>query len=269
MDKGIILSGFTPVRREPSEKSEMTSQVLFGETFDILESGKEWSLIKSDFDGFEGYISSQGIYRLFDTLYTAAGKQIACNQVTPVIRLKTNQQILLPAGSVAPIIRDSRFEINGEFFGVNNHQDFLLPDSRVSIEKIAGLLISVPYLWGGRCGFGFDCSGLSQFLSRVRGFHLPRDSYQQALTGENVNFIHEALPGDLAFFDNMEGEINHVGIFLEQGRLIHASGYVRIDRIDQQGIFNMEKGKYSHHLRVIKRPKNTSSSPGEPQGIID
>ncbi|HDR67909.1 MAG TPA: hypothetical protein ENN61_02535 [Bacteroidaceae bacterium] len=254
MDKGIILHGFVPVRGEPSERSEMTSQVLFGESYDILEFNKEWSFIRLHFDDYQGWITNSAVSRLIQDDTPPDAQRIVIAQTAVVTREKTNQRVLLPAGSVTGITEKNDFNLNGELFRMAGPEQYIKPDPSNDLEPIIQQLISIPYLWGGRCGFGFDCSGLTQFLSRIKDVKLPRDSRQQAQKGININFMHETMQGDLAFFDNAEGEITHVGMILEGGRIVHASGYVRIDRIDQQGIFNVEKERYSHKLRVIKRP---------------
>ena len=109
-----------------------------------------------------------------------------------------------------------------------------------------------PYLWGGRAFYGIDCSGLTQVVYKIFGIRITRNSYQQIKMGHTVEFIREAQPGDLAFFDDKEGNIKHVGILLDQKRIIHASGLVRIDKIDHQGIYHEGKNKYTHKLRLIK-----------------
>jgi cell wall-associated NlpC family hydrolase len=128
-----------------------------------------------------------------------------------------------------------------------------MPESKVDLEEVARGLLNAPYLWGGKTFYGIDCSGLVQVVYKTAGIFLPRNASQQMETGQVVSFVEEAKSGDLAFFDNEAGEIVHVGICLGQGRILHASGAVRIDALDHQGIYNAETRKYSHHLRVIKR----------------
>ena len=114
------------------------------------------------------------------------------------------------------------------------------------------MYLNAPYLWGGRSPLGIDCSGFTQMVYRLQGVDLPRDAYQQAEVGTTLSFVEESEAGDLAFFDNNEERITHVGIILENNHIIHASGKVRIDRIDQQGIFKKELGTHTHKLRLIK-----------------
>ena len=121
------------------------------------------------------------------------------------------------------------------------------------IVSTAFLYLNAPYLWGGKSPFGIDCSGFTQMVYKLCGYKLLRDAYQQSNQGDALSFIEESEPGDLAFFDNEEGKIIHVGIIMENNYIIHASGKVRIDRLDHLGIYNAEQNKHTHRLRVIKK----------------
>ena len=142
-------------------------------------------------------------------------------------------------------INTAQFEFEGT--KANGIQD------KSKLINTAFLYLNAPYLWGGKTPFGIDCSGFTQMVYKLNGYNLFRDASQQATQGEALSFIEESEPGDLAFFDNEEGNIIHVGIIMENNYIIHASGKVRIDRLDHLGIFNPETQKHTHKLRVIKK----------------
>jgi len=119
--------------------------------------------------------------------------------------------------------------------------------------KTAFLYLNAPYLWGGKTPFGIDCSGFTQMVYKLNGHKLLRDASLQATQGEALSFIEESEPGDLAFFDNNEGLITHVGIIMQDNYIIHAHGKVRIDRLDHSGIYNVDSRTHTHKLRVIKK----------------
>ena len=121
------------------------------------------------------------------------------------------------------------------------------------LVKTAFMYLNAPYLWGGKTPFGIDCSGFTQMVYKLNGYSLLRDASQQATQGEALSFIEESEAGDLAFFDNDEGVITHVGIIMEDNYIIHSSGKVRIDRLDHLGIFNPDTQRHTHKLRVIKK----------------
>ena len=169
---------------------------------------------------------------------------------------KGYSNFLIVAGSSLPFYKASgnSFRIGEETYTIQG--DRILP-VRKNIRNIlienALKYFNSPYLWGGRSPFGVDCSGFTQILYKMVGLQIPRDASQQAIIGENITFVEEALPGDLAFFDNEDGKIVHVGVIWEKNKIIHSSGKVRIDNIDHFGIFNIDTGRYSHQMRLMRR----------------
>ncbi len=251
----ISVYSFIPVRREPSEKSELVTQILFGETFVVTEKTEKWAKIKMDFDGYEGWIDAKLVFSVAPTEYELWKSANAWMVPTPKIKIVQD-------GSSAPMVipAGSRIVFNGHemnSFSIGKNEYFIsgpVPNNKeVSIRDVATSLLHTPYLWGGRSYFGIDCSGFSQIVFKINGYWLPRDAYQQIELGNNVSFVEEAKIGDLAFFDDEEGNVVHVGVCLGKGQIIHSYGEVRIDHLDHQGIFNKEINKYSHKLRVIKR----------------
>ncbi|WP_027375750.1 C40 family peptidase [Kaistella palustris] len=234
MNKGICKVSVAPLRAEASHQSEMTSQLLYGETLDILQTGRRFLKIKMHFDGYEGWVDAQQIATLSDTDF-AARKCTVATQPVGIYEL-ADGQTLLSIGS-----------------DINSKTDITLEGPTCeTVSNTAKLFLNVPYLWSGRSFFGIDCSGFVQMVFKLHGVSLPRDSRQQAEMGEVLSFIEESKPGDLAFFDNDEGVITHVGIMLQDQKIIHAYGKVRIDSLDSSGIFNEELKKHTHKLRFLR-----------------
>lgn len=235
MNKGICNVTVAPVRAENSDKAEIVTEILFGESADILEAVKNWTRIKMHYDGYEGWIDTKQLKPVTD-------EELAKRKVTVVTEdfasvLMNDGKTLLSMGSEV------------EFPAVASRRSH---DLRESIALAAREFLNVPYLWGGKSFFAVDCSGFTQLVYKIHDIKLPRDTYQQAEVGVPLTFVEESQPGDLAFFENPEGKIIHVGIMLENQKIIHASGKVRIDILDSTGIFNKEMNKHTHKLRVIK-----------------
>ena len=231
MEKYYCSVSVSPIRAEVSEKSEMTSQILYGETCEIIKTEGLYSKIKMDFDGYEGWVNSSVLKK--------ENSEISKNLVTQnygVFDLPDGRNLLSLGSEVA-------FET--ENFVDNNN-------IRESLVESAKKFINVPYLWGGRSYFGIDCSALVQLVYKIHGIALPRDADKQAELGEARDFVEESEPGDLAFFEDETGFISHVGLVLSPFELIHASGKVRIDSLDFSGIYNAEKNKHTHKLRMVK-----------------
>ena len=243
-----------PIRIEPDERAALETQVLFGEVFHVLEQHPGWCRIRLDFDGYEGWVDEKVVIPCRDKEIEMWQSQPGIIVPSPFIKL-----IREPDKSIQIISAGSRIVFNGEdrnSFVIGQREYYLqnaIPDRKPDLEEVAKGFLNASYLWGGRNFFGIDCSGLTQVVFKIMGKALPRNASQQIECGRMVSFVEEARAGDLAFFDNENGDIIHVGICLGQGRILHASGEVRMDHLDHQGIFNREKQKYTHHLRVIKR----------------
>lgn len=249
IDTGLSLQGFVPLRHEPYGRSEMVSQVLFGEAVDILDDDGKWLFVRCRFDGYEGWLDAKSLVRSHDL----PGQEVRLADRNFEVMDENGRPLLrLPAGSVIPGKDGDRFSLSGKTFILDPDHSFRSPGD-YTIEELVDGVMGVPYIWGGRSGFGFDCSGLVQYVFRALGSDLPRDAVEQSALGHTLGFINEARAGDLAFFDDAEGLIHHVGMIMGEGYILHASGRVRIDRIDQQGIYDREKGEYTHKLRVLKR----------------
>lgn len=257
MEKGIALQGYIPMRIEPSDTSEMVSQVLFGEEFRILDKNGKWQLLSLDFDGFEGWVRQDSFYAFNPEneadMKPIRGVTMVSDPSFTIRSHKQSAQVILPAGSVLPEMDGKNVSLKGFEYEIPTREGLITPGPGIDPERIGAGLISVPYIWGGRSGFGFDSPGLVQMLCRMMGITIPRLCDLQAKLGINVNFLHETNKGDLAFFDNEEGDLIHVGMVLDKGRILHSSANVRIDNLDQQGIYNCEKEAYTHKLRLIKR----------------
>jgi cell wall-associated NlpC family hydrolase len=255
MSYGICPLSLIPVRIEPAHRSEQVSQLLFGETFTVIEAHADWLRIRCSLDDYEGWIQRVQSFELTLTEFTELQKQksfLNYDLVQILINHQSITSVLL--GSQLPWYRSGSCRIGNTAytFEGNARQPDSLVTGKTVVEN-AYMYLNAPYLWGGRSPFGIDCSGLTQMAYKLCGVPLKRDAWMQAEMGQTVHLLDETQPGDLAFFDNEEGRIIHVGILTAKNRIIHASGQVRIDSIDHYGIFNAEARRYTHNMRIIKR----------------
>lgn len=235
MDKGICIVTVAPVRAENSDRAEIVTEILYGESADILEVNKNWTKIKMHYDGYEGWMDTKQIKPVTEEYLASRKVAMITEDFSSVMTLEG--KTLLSMGSEV------------EFPAVASRRSH---DVRESIALTAKEFLNIPYLWGGKSFFAVDCSGFVQLVFKIHNIKMPRDTYQQAEVGEALSFVEESQPGDLAFFENSEGKIIHVGIMLDNQKIIHASGKVRIDTLDSSGIFNKEMNKHTHKLRVIR-----------------
>ncbi|MGB6267416.1 MAG: C40 family peptidase [Olleya sp.] len=247
MQFGICNLSIIPLRLETSDTSELVSQVLYGDTFKVLEQRKQWSKIRLAFDKYEGWIDNKQYVEITEEQYKHINHQPfqLSTDLVEFVQDENHQLNTIVLGSVLSGLKLLGHTFDGP--SINNK------NPKTDIVSTAFKYLNVPYLWGGKTPFGIDCSGFTQMVYKLCGYKLLRDASQQATQGEALSFIEESEPGDLAFFDNSEGNIIHVGIIMQDNYIIHAHGKVRIDRLDHTGIYNAEKRMHTHKLRVIKK----------------
>jgi hypothetical protein len=247
MQYGICNLSIVPLRFEASDKSELVSQVLYGEWFKVTETRKNWSKIRLAFDKYEGWIDNKQYVAIEAEDYeTLSSENLKLSMdLVEFVQDENGQLYPIQLGATLNGLHLLKHKFDGTLTeGVI---------SKNNIVQTAFIYLNSPYLWGGKTPFGIDCSGFTQMVYKLNGYTLLRDASQQATQGEALSFIEESEPGDLAFFDNNEGDIIHVGIIMKDNYIIHAHGKVRIDRLDHSGIYNVDTKMHTHKLRVIKK----------------
>ncbi len=255
---GFCQLSIVPLRHSPAHNSEMVSQLLFGEIFRISEFTDTWVKIVNEADNYIGWIHKKQFLpisrKTFDGIKNSSNRRMV-SVMQGAIKSESNGFVYpIPFGSILPSLQKGKFSVEGRKFIYTGKMD--KPPLKVKVQKLiqdAIHFLGSPYQWGGKSEYGIDCSGFTQLVFSVNGISLPRDAYQQAEYGTTLEFLEQSKPGDLAFFDNKEGKIIHVGILINSSTIIHASGWVRIDKLDLEGIWNEDEKKYSHHLRLLKR----------------
>lgn len=255
MQKGICTLSVIPLRSEPNSTAELCSQLLFGETYQIMEELKDWIKIKTDLDDYLGWIS-QNQFVPWDGIFDNT-KVLSVFPHVRALNLINNEQFFLLPGSIIHQTYEENsilhFKINNVAYQIDWNDYTQNNTQNTDLIELANRFKNTPYLWGGKTFLGIDCSGFTQLLFKLQGIQLPRDAYQQSEIGEFVDFVNESMLGDLAFFKNDDSKITHVGLILGPGEIIHASGKVRKDIIDSYGIYNEQEGRHTHKLAFIKR----------------
>jgi hypothetical protein len=255
-ERGICRLSVIPMRANPEDTGEMVSQLLFGEHYSALQisDDKNWLKIETFHDGYTGWIDTKQHHEITEEYFNQINNsdyKISLDTCSSILFRKNTINILM--GSILPISTHELFKMeeqlafNGESKSLGQKRDFEF------LSEVAMKYLNAPYLWGGRSPFGIDCSGFVQQVFRICGYKLPRDSHEQAETGVPVSNLLDYLPGDLAFFEDRKGKIAHVGIILDDGNLIHASGQVRINPLTEDGIPDESTNRITHKLFSIKR----------------
>lgn len=262
----------TPVRQEPSEGSEQLTQLLFGEVCEVLDRLPRWTKIRSTVDGQEGWVDFKMMttYTFMEdciqSVKERGNKAVVAVPMAVATDMENGEEFMLTLGTHLPYYAHGTFEILGRKYLIDPMTVFALGDTdscyKLHIKgedicSIAQTLINAPYLWGGKNMMGIDCSGFTQVVYSVVGVNLLRNAREQMTQGTIVQSLSEAQPGDLAFFDHADRDpqatnISHVGILLDNKKIIHCSGRVHVDDIDEMGI-HLPDGELTHHLVQIKR----------------
>ncbi|MEO1514730.1 MAG: C40 family peptidase [Bacteroidota bacterium] len=255
MNFGICPLSVVPLRSSSSDKSEMVSQLLFGEMIEYLEKKGSWRRVRCIWDNYIGWVDDHQIKPITHEEFERYSSQYAFSLELLQAAMGDGYYLPVTLGATLPNYDGIRFSLNGSSYTFSGQAIYPLEVKPTAdlILKIARRYLYAPYLWGGRSPMGIDCSGFTQVIFKMVGINLARDAYQQVEHGQLIDFMEQAVAGDLAFFENNKKRITHVGIIMPEGQIIHASGRVRIDRIDHYGIFNEERQKYTHRLRVVKR----------------
>lgn len=271
----IVLHSIVPVRAEASEGAEQETQLLFGELCEVLEQLPLWYRVRNEADGEEGYADALMLTPMTDeeyAVYTAALAASTARVMLPMtyaVSGNNGQTIPLSMGTRLPNYHDGQFEVLGVTFRIDRTAvaEGPLPLNQDTLMQVTRFLLNTPYLWGGKNALGMDCSGMTQTVMSLFGIRLPRNASQQVKCGTEVKSLKDAQAGDLVFFDHADPDsegtlphncanntrITHVGLLLDAERVIHCSGRVKIEHIDERGIRSTEQQSYTHHLAAIRR----------------
>ena len=256
LDYGVCRLSIVPVRAEASDKSELTTQLLFGDHYEVVETTKDrkWLKIRINFDQFDGWLDAKQHHAVSHEYYEYLNRaefKITTDVTASILYNKSPQIILM--GSMIPISSSELFKMEEQFAFNGEAKNLGQKREYEYLRSVAVKYLNAPYLWGGKSPFGIDCSGFVQMVFKICGYRLFRDSWQQANQGKSFKDTDQGKPGDLVFFKNPEGKVNHVGIMLDGDRIIHASGKVRFDHLNEEGILNLETKIYSHQFSHIRR----------------
>ncbi|NJN42735.1 MAG: C40 family peptidase [Flammeovirgaceae bacterium] len=253
---GVGRLAIIPVRKEPVNTSEQITQLLFGDHYEILEVSKneKWMFIRIHLDQTEGWIDATQHHEItveYFELINHANFKITTDITSNILYRKSPLTILL--GSIVPISGSELFKMeeqlafNGESKSLGQKRDLEF------IKEVALKYINSPFLPGGKSPFGIDSSGFVQMVFRVAGYSLPRDLRSLATAGKTVEDFNQHRLGDIALFKNTIGNIHHAGICLNDHKIIHVYGHVRVDQLSTYGIASSDTGKVTHGIDHIQR----------------
>lgn len=255
-----------PVRENPSEGAEQLTQLLFGEMCEVLDRLPRWTKIRSTIDGQEGWVDFKMISLSDEATRLKGDEAVVATPMVAATPIDGGADLLFTLGTRLPNYSHGTFELLGQqylvdptcikiYHDLTSNNDVIQQHN--DLATIAQSLLNAPYLWGGKNLMGMDCSGFTQVVYAAMGVNLLRNAREQMTQGELIPCLSHAQPGDLAFFDHADRDpkatnISHVGLLLSSTEIIHCSGCVHIDSIDEEGI-HLADGSLTHHLVQIKR----------------
>ena len=239
----------------PSEQKDVVSQAIYGSNVKLLVARGEWSRIQTD-DHYKGWTPSRYLRLVLKgNGYAASGKTVQVESMFANLYHETNVTGHKP---VITVPFETRLEVIAE--GTDDDAGWLkvrLPDMRTAWVRAGDVIsdpkpltipesielgkrfLGLPYLWGGRSTFGYDCSGFTQMLVRSRGIQMPRDAdLQAAWSGVAAVERKDLQPGDLLFFGSSAKHITHTGMYIGDGQFIHDTTHdhpvVQVSRLDEE-----------------------------------
>jgi len=236
--------------------SMLLTQILFGEYVEVVSvKNKHWIKVICLFDQVVGWVDPKQILFLsadFDPT-EVIDFGVSLEVVQPAYH--KDYSIPIPIASSLPYFDGISFYLDRKKFSfsgqaIRRSDDLIHPELFI---KVLRRFLTAPESAGGRTVFGLDSSAMIQLVFKIFHISLPRLAQYQIKFGRAISFHHEMALGDLAFFENKQGQINHVGIVYGPKKIIHVHGHARIDKLDQNGIFNIDERRYTHKLRIIQR----------------
>jgi gamma-D-glutamyl-L-lysine dipeptidyl-peptidase len=238
-----------------TDDSDVVSQAILGTNVVTLESRKDWTKIRTP-DGYAGWTSAAVLRPLRDSRpYAVSGSTVQVDSLFANLYRETDVTAHRP---VVTIPFESRLEVVSEGSGDDarwikvrlpdqstawiQNGDVVREPKLLTIAQsiaLAKRFLGIPYLWGGRSSFGYDCSGFTQMLVRQRGINMPRDADLQAAWDGVIPIDRKKLQaGDLLFFGSSPANITHTGMFIGNGEFIHDTTHdhpmVQISRLDDE-----------------------------------
>ncbi|PIE32835.1 hydrolase Nlp/P60 [candidate division KSB3 bacterium] len=256
MKYGICILGVIPVFKNPALESEIISQLLFGETFEVFEQRGALVRIRSAHDRYEGWIDSRQCEAMdAEEFHDLSERTHPIVDDPSAVIVRDGFEFPVVRGGILPRNEHGQFAFNSKGYHVQGNFSYPLeaPFQAADVARIAVRYLNCPYFWGGRSPFGIDCSGFVQAVFRCLGIRLNRDAYQQIHQGDEVSGLHDARFGDVVFFSSAGQGVTHVGIVWQPGYMIHSAIRVRIERLDEKGIFSDIERRYTHQLIAIRR----------------